>query len=275
MSNICGNFLERADVFDHHFFSVSGREAKSMDPQQRLSLEVAYEALEASGYFSRTTPPETDVGCYLGVAVVDYEQNVGSENANSFSAIGTIRAFVSGRITHFFGWEGPSITFDTACSSSAVAIHTACKASLGGGVNVITGPLLHQNLAAASFLSLEEPSKAFDAAADGYCRGEGAGMILLKKLSKAIVDRDEILGVIASSAINQGSNCSSITVPDSGSQSALYKRVLSGAQMKPKMSAMSKHMVPVSNPRSSLPLGECTNHHVLINRHNSGRPNGV
>lgn len=130
LASFWGNFLRRPDVFDHRFFGISGREAKSMDPQQRLALQVAYEALESSGYCS--LPPaqkETNVGCYLGVGSVDYEDNIASENANAFSATGSLRAFISGRISHFFGWTGPSITFDTACSSSAVAIHTACKVS--------------------------------------------------------------------------------------------------------------------------------------------------
>jgi acyl transferase domain-containing protein len=258
--NFWGNFLNRVDVFDHRFFSVSGREAKSMDPQQRLALQVAYEALESSGYCSTATP-ETDVGCYLGVGAVEYEDNVASESANAFAAVGTLRAFISGRISHFFGWTGPSITFDTACSSSAVAIHTACKVSrkdlsfeqtshanvtpfqavlsgecaiaIAGGVNVITSPTLHQNLAAASFLNPNGSSKAFDATAGGYCRGEGAGIIVLKKLSRALADGDTVLGVIAASAVNQGSNCSSISVPDSGSQSSLYRRVLSDALIEP------------------------------------------
>lgn len=128
LAGFWGNFLRQPSVFDHQFFNISGREAKSMDPQQRLALQVAYEALESSGYCS--LPPaekKTEVGCYLGVGSVDYEENVASENANAFSATGTLRAFISGRISHFFGWTGPSITFDTACSSSAVAIHTACK----------------------------------------------------------------------------------------------------------------------------------------------------
>jgi hypothetical protein len=122
-----GNFLRRPEAFDHRFFGISGREAKSMDPQQRLALQVAYEALESSGYFSSALEKESDVGCYLGVGAVDYEDNVASENANAFSAKGTLRAFITGRISHFFGWTGPSITFDTACSSSAVAIHTAAR----------------------------------------------------------------------------------------------------------------------------------------------------
>ena len=126
-----GNFLQNPDVFDHKFFGISGREAKSLDPQQRLALQVAYEALESAGYWSR--PGENrnvaDVGCYLGVGSVDYEGNVNSDDANAFSATGTLRAFISGRLSHQFGFTGPSVTFDTACSSSAVAIHNACKVS--------------------------------------------------------------------------------------------------------------------------------------------------
>ena len=125
-----GNFLRSPEVFDHRFFGISGREAKSMDPQQRLALQVAYEALESAGYCSLPSEAQaTDIGCYLGVGAVDYEDNVASEDANAFSATGTLRAFISGRVSHYFGWSGPSITFDTACSSSAVAIHSACKVS--------------------------------------------------------------------------------------------------------------------------------------------------
>ena len=128
LANFWGNFLDSPDVFDHRFFGISGREAKSMDPQQRLALQVAYEALESSGYCNKALKlSEDDVGCYLGVGSVDYEDNVASHDANAFAATGTLRAFISGRISHFFGWSGPSITFDTACSSSAVAIHTASK----------------------------------------------------------------------------------------------------------------------------------------------------
>lgn len=132
LDSFWGNFLEHPDVFDHRFFEVSGREAKSMDPQQRLALQVAYETLESAGYCNApVSERKIDVGCYLGVGAVEYEANVASEDANAFSALGTLRSFISGRISHFFGWEGPSITFDTACSSSAVAIHTACKVWLG------------------------------------------------------------------------------------------------------------------------------------------------
>lgn len=119
-----GNFLRDPRAFDHRFFNLSSREAQSMDPQQRLLLQVAYEAVESAGYSSQA---EANVGCYIGVGSIDYEANVASENATAFSAMGTLRAFISGRVSHHFGWKGPSVTFDTACSSSAVAIHNACK----------------------------------------------------------------------------------------------------------------------------------------------------
>ena len=126
-----GNFLRDSDAFDNRFFGISGREARSMDPQQRLLLHVAYEAMESCGYFGlRSNEQTSDIGCYFGVGAVDYGDNVASHDATAFSALGTLRAFISGKVSHHFGWTGPSITYDTACSSSAVAIHSACKVSM-------------------------------------------------------------------------------------------------------------------------------------------------
>lgn len=125
-----GNFLRHPDTFDHRFFGISGREAKSMDPQQRLLLEVAYEAMESSGYFALGNGSQSkDIGCFVGVGSVDYADNISSHDPTAFAALGTLRAFITGRVSHFFGWTGPSITYDTACSSGAVAIHAACKVS--------------------------------------------------------------------------------------------------------------------------------------------------
>lgn len=237
-----GNFLSDADAFDHRFFKKSSREATSMDPQQRLLLEVAYEAMQSSAYFGEApSASKDDIGCFLGVGATDYGDNVASHSPNAFSAIGTLRAFLSGKISHYFGWTGPSITYDTACSSSAVAFHAACRAIAGGeclkavagDVNVITSPNLHQNLAAASFLSPTGATKSFDAKADGYCRGEGVGLVVLKRLSAAIAKGDTILGVSAGSAVNQNSNVTSITVPHSPSQVDLYKKVLRLARIDP------------------------------------------
>ncbi|KAJ5890374.1 Acyl transferase/acyl hydrolase/lysophospholipase [Penicillium subrubescens] len=233
-----GNYLANPDVFDHRFFGISAREAEAMDPQQRLLLQVAYESMESAGYcgLKKANLP-TDIGCYVGVGSDDYTDNVGSVNSNAFSATGTLQAFNSGRISHFFGWSGPSIVVDTACSSAAVAIHMACKAldskecsiAVAGGVNVMTSPRVTQNLAAASFLSPTGGSKAFDQSADGYCRGEGAGLVVLRPLADAIRNGDPILAVIGGSAVNQGANCSPITVPHSESQISLYRKAMSAA----------------------------------------------
>ena len=237
-----GNFVRDIDAFDHRFFKKSSREAATMDPQQRLLLEVAYQAIESSGYFGDMSGSMADdIGCYLGVCANDYNDNVASHPPNAFSSLGTLRAFLSGKISHYFGWTGPSVTYDTACSSSAVAIHSACKAiqtgecsqALAGGVSLYTNPNFYQNLAAASFLSPTGACKPFDAGADGYCRGEGVGLVVLKKLSAAIANNDNVIGVIAGSAVNQNANSTYITVPHSGSQVSLYRKISSLAGIDP------------------------------------------
>lgn len=173
-----GNFIEDHDTFDHKFFEKSPREASSTDPQHRLMLQAAYQAVEQSGYFNM---PSSDkhIGCYIGVGLVDYENNVACYPATAYTATGNLKSFVAGKISHYFGWTGPGLTIDTACSSSAVAIHQACRAvltgecsaALAGGVNVMTSPEWFQNLAGASFLSPTGQCKPFDVHADGYCRG--------------------------------------------------------------------------------------------------------
>lgn len=179
-----GNFVRDPDAFDHRFFKKSSREAVQTDPQQRLLLQCAYQAIESSGYFSENEALRpTDIGCYVGACANDYNDNIASHPPTAFSSLGTLRAFLSGKISHYFGWTGPSVTYDTACSSSLVAIHQACKAielgecsrAVAGGVNVLTNPYFYQNLIAGGFLSPTGPTKAFDAKADGYCRGEGVG----------------------------------------------------------------------------------------------------
>lgn len=147
--------------------------------------------------------------------------------------------------------------------------------ALAGGVNIITSPTLHQNLAAASFLNPNGSSKAFDAAAGGYCRGEGAGILVLKKLSRALADGDTVLGVAAGSAVNQGSNCSSITVPDSGSQCSLHRRVLSSARIEPKeVGYVEAHGTGKQSSLVTLFLGlNCTE--IFFCRNSVGGPSRV
>nr|BCP96883.1 non-reducing polyketide synthase [Penicillium shearii] len=239
--DLSGNFISGVDQFDYSFFGISPREAMYMDPQQRIALQVAYRAVESSGYFGYGAQT-TDFGCYLGVGGSDYEHNVNAHSPTAFSFIGTSRAFISGRISHFFRWTGPSMTIDTACSSSAVAIHQACRdilsgdceMALAGGINVMSNSTTHQNLATANFLNATgTPCRSFDSGGNGYCRGEGCGLVVLKKLTAAVADGDHILGVIPATATNQSDGSSSITVPVSKQQISLYRRALSRAKMIP------------------------------------------
>ena len=253
-----GNFLRDIEAFDHGFFKKSPREAVSMDPQQRILLQVAYEALEMSGYFAESTRSE-DVGCYIGACATDYDFNVASHPPSAYSATGTLRSFLSGKLSHYFGWSGPSIVLDTACSSSAVAIHTACTAlragqcsqALAGGITLMTSPYLFENFAAAHFLSPTGGSKPFSADADGYCRGEGGGLVVLKRLSDAFRDDDHIISVIAGSAVNQNDNCVPITVPHTTSQGNLFIRATRQAGVAPnKIDFVEAHGTgtPVGDP---------------------------
>ena len=237
-----GNFLRNPDAFDHRFFKKSSREAIAWDPQQRILLEVVYEALESAGYFGATSNPEPDdYGCYIGAVMSNYYDNVSCHPATAYATPGTSRCFLSGCMSHYFGWTGPSLTIDTACSSSLVAINTACRAiwsgecsrAIAGGTNVFTSPFDYQNLRAAGFLSPSGECKPFDASADGYCRAEGVGVVVLKPLATAIKENDNILGVIVGSAANQNKNCSHITVPHSGSQINLYQKVMNLAGVEP------------------------------------------
>lgn len=239
-----GNFIDDPDVFDNRFFNKSSREAASWDPEQRVLLEVAYQALESAGHFGPCAQGVTgtaDYGCYIGVAANNYYDNVACHPPSAYSLLGTSRAFFSGRVSHQFGLTGPAMSIDTACSSSLVAINLACKAiqagecsgAIAGGTNIFTSPYDYQNLAAAGFLSPTGSCKPFDASADGYCRGEGVAVVVLKPMCKALADGDNILGVILGSAVNQNLNDAHIAVPCAKSQAQLYRRTLDRAGVRP------------------------------------------
>ncbi|TFK43602.1 polyketide synthase [Crucibulum laeve] len=230
-----GNFIDGVDEFDNKFFKISPREAKSMDPQQRILLQTAYEALENSGYVPDATPSfQTDTfGCYVGVATHDYLQNLRND-IDVYYSTGTLKAFLSGRISYAMQLSGPSIVVDTACSSSAVAIYQGCRAlingdcsaALVGGVNVIASPDMALGLDRGHFLSPTGQCKAFDASADGYSRSEGCGVFVIKRLADAIAENDNILGVIRGIEANQSGLAHSITHPHAPTQATLFKRVL-------------------------------------------------
>ncbi|KAF6223374.1 hypothetical protein HO133_000216 [Letharia lupina] len=237
-----GNFVDQVENFDHTFFRTNPKEALNMDPQQRVLLELAYQAIESSGYLGSHRRESGDsVGCFIGASFAEYLDNTNAHPPTAYTSTGTIRAFLCGRISYYFGWSGPSEVLDTACSSSLVAINRACKAiqigectmALAGGVNIMSGINNFLDLAKAGFLSPTGQCKPFDQAADGYCRSEGGGMVVLKLLNQALADGDQILGVIPGIATNQGGLSSSITIPHSPAQKKLYQTVLRQAGMKP------------------------------------------
>ena len=236
-----GNFIKEAGTFDHAFFRANPKEALNMDPQQRVLLELAYQAMESSGYLSSHKRESGDpVGCFIGASFAEYLDNTNAHPPTAYTSTGTIRAFLCGKISYYFGWTGPSEVLDTACSSSLVAINRACRAvqtgectmALAGGINIMTGINNFLDLAKAGFLSPTGQCKPFDQAADGYCRSEGGGLVVLKLLSQALADGDQVLGVISGIATNQGGLSSSLTIPHSPAQIKLYQTVLHQAGLK-------------------------------------------
>ncbi|KAG1882787.1 putative polyketide synthase [Suillus subluteus] len=229
------NFIDCVDEFDYKFFKVSPREAKSMDPQQRVLLHTAHDALENAGYVPDATPSfqRDSFGCFIGTATHDYADNL-RENIDVHYSTGTLKAFLSGRISYAMQLGGPSMTIDTACSSSIVAIHTACrslvngdcKAAIAGGVNTMSSPDMFIGLDHGHFLSPTGQCKSFDASADGYSRSEGCSLFVLKRLSDAVAENDDILGVIRGIDLNQSGLAHSITHPHVPSQVSLMNRLL-------------------------------------------------
>lgn len=237
-----GNFLDDLKGLDRTFFSMGMKEAANIDPQQRLLLELAVEALEASGYLATHIRETGDsVGCFVGASFIEYLENTSAHPSTAYTAPGTIRAFLCGRLSYYFGWTAPAEVIDTACSASMVAINRACKSiqagecemALAGGVNLITGMNNYLDLGKAHFLSPTGQCKPFDQAGDGYCRSDGAGFVVLKKLKQAIADGDPILGVIPGVATNQEGLSAALTVPSSTALQALYRTVLSKSGLEP------------------------------------------
>ena len=239
-----GGFLERADLFDAAFFRISAREAVSMDPQQRLLLETAWEALEHAGI-----PParlvRSRTGVFIGITTNDY-LHIQIERADrtlfdAYTATGNPLNFAAGRLSYVFGFQGPCIAVDAACASSLVSIHLACQSlragecdlALAGGVNLMLSPQGSVYLSKSRALAPDGRCKTFDAAADGMARGEGCGIVVLKRCSDALRDRDNILAVIRGSAIGQDGPSSGLTVPNGHAQEALIREALLNAGVKP------------------------------------------
>ncbi|HTH90285.1 polyketide synthase, partial [Mycobacterium sp.] len=237
-------FVDDVTGFDAPFFGMSTREVRSMDPQHRLLLETAWRAVEHSGT-APTALANTNTGVFVGLATHDYLGMASDEltypEIEAYMAIGTSNAAAAGRISYRLGLQGPAVAVDTACSSSLVAIHQACQAlrlgecdlALAGGANVLLTPATMITFSSAHMLAPDGRCKTFDAAADGYVRGEGCGIIVIKRLEDAIRDGDRIRAVIRGSAINQDGASGGLTVPNGVAQQRVIADALKRADLEP------------------------------------------
>lgn len=239
-----GGFLDGIDTFDPAFFGISPREAASMDPQQRLVLEVSWEALENAG-LAPDRLMGSATGVFLGISTNDYARNhfknEDSQDLDIYLTTGNALSIAAGRLSYLLGLRGPALAIDTACSSSLVAIVMACQSlrnhqcdlALAGGVNVILSPEVTVMLSKGHMMAADGRCKTFDAAADGYVRSEGCGMIILKRLSDAVANGDPILALIRGVALNQDGRSNGLTAPNGLAQQAVIRQALSDGRIKP------------------------------------------
>ncbi len=239
-----GGFLDHVDLFDPQFFSISPREAARMDPQQRLLLEVSWEALERAGL-----APErlggTRTSVFIGVSSNDYglllAQTADLGKIDAYTGTGNAFSIAANRLSYFYDFHGPSVAVDTACSSSLVTTHLAVGSlrrgesdlALAGGVNLMLMPSLTVAFSHAHMMAADGRCKTFDAAADGYVRGEGCGILVLKRLADAQRDGDPILAVILGSAVNQDGRSNGLTAPNALAQQAVIREALADAGVRP------------------------------------------
>ncbi|WP_442931634.1 type I polyketide synthase [Mycobacterium sp. 050128] len=238
-------FVDDVTGFDAPFFGMSTREVRLMDPQHRILLETAWRAVEHSGT-APTALANSNTGVFVGLATHDYLGMASDEltypEIEAYMAIGTSNAAAAGRISYRLGLQGPAVAVDTACSSSLVAIHQACQAlrlkecdlALAGGANVLLTPATMITFSSAHMLAPDGRCKTFDAAADGYVRGEGCGVIVIKRLGDAIRDGDRIRAVIRGSAINQDGASGGLTVPNGVAQQRVIAEALKRAGLEPR-----------------------------------------
>jgi acyl transferase domain-containing protein/NAD(P)-dependent dehydrogenase (short-subunit alcohol dehydrogenase family) len=238
-----GGFLEKVDEFDAQFFGISPREAVYMDPQQRVLLEVAWEALEDAGAVQNQIAG-TKAGVFVGISTYDYAGLHLSDPrliADGYANTGGALSIAANRISYAFDLRGPSMAVDTACSSSLAAAHIACQSlwsgesslALAGGVNVILSPSTSIGFSKLRAMSPDGHCKAFDSRADGYVRGEGAAVVVLKPLARALADGDRIYALIRGSAMNQDGRTNGLTAPNGLSQEALVRQALASAGIAP------------------------------------------
>ena len=238
-----GAFLDQVDQFDAAFFGISPREAANMDPQQRFLLEMSWEALERAGQ-SPATLVNTPTGVFVGIDQTDYVnllKQCDLAEIDMYAGTGNSASVAAGRLAFVLGLQGPALAVSTACSSSLVALHLACQSlrngecdqALAGGVQLVLTPEAMVGLSQLRALSPDGRCKSFDAAADGYGRGEGGGIALLKRLADAVAAGDPILAVIKGSAVNHDGPSSGLTVPNKAAQEKLLRQALAQAQVEP------------------------------------------
>lgn len=237
-----GGFLEQVDQFDPYFFGISPREAEQMDPQQRLLLEVTWEALE----HARLEPTQlsgSKTGVFIGISSSDYFQLLLSDSYHlgTHTTTGNSCSIAANRLSYFLDLRGPSLSVDTACSSSLVGVHLACQSlrngecnlAVAGGVNLMLSPELTIAFSQARMMASDGRCKTFDASADGYVRGEGCGIIVLKRFSEALKDGDNILALVKGSAVNQDGRSNGLTAPNGLAQQAVILEALKNANVRP------------------------------------------
>src|SRR5262249_42931884 len=237
-----GGFLEEVDCFDAAFFGVAPREAVRMDPQQRLLLEVVWEAIEHAGRCAEELAGTT-TGVFVGISSGDYGHAAltDPETLDAYTGTGSALSIAANRISYIFGLQGPSLAVDTACSSSLVALDLACQSlrtgrcdlALAGGVNLMLSPELTIAFSQARMMSPDGRCKTFDAAADGYVRGEGCGVVVLKRLGGGGRDGDRIRAVIRGSAVNHDGRSNGLTAPNGQAQEAVIRAALADAGIDP------------------------------------------
>jgi len=234
--------VDNLDEFDADLFGIAPIEAESMDPQQRILLEVCWQAFEDAGIkVPELNGSKTSV--YVGICHQDYAllqaRYTDGERASAYDGTGNAHAVASGRISYLFGLRGPSISIDTACSSSLVSLHLACQSlrsgesdmSLAGGINIVITPTTSVVFSKANMLAVDGRCKTFDASADGYVRGEGCGMLVLKRLSDAQRDGDKVLAVIRGTAVNQDGRSQGLTAPNEIAQENVIRDALTNARL--------------------------------------------
>ncbi|KAI1357960.1 polyketide synthase [Xylaria arbuscula] len=238
-----GNWIKNPGHFDPRFFNMSPREAFQTDPMQRMALMSAYEALEMSGYVPNRTPSTRldRIGTFYGQTSDDWREINAAQEVDTYYITGGVRAFGPGRINYYFGFSGPSLNIDTACSSSAAAMQVACTSlwakecdtAIVGGLSCMTNSDIFSGLSRGQFLSKNNNCNTFDNDADGYCRADGCASVIVKRLDDALADKDNVLAVILGTQTNHSADAISITHPHGPTQSILSSSILDEAGVDP------------------------------------------